>query len=56
MASQPVTEPEHKPQAGSPFCSDPKCLYCTDLRKMQEQIRKDNGSKTSRVDNASSAL
>lgn len=42
MASQPV--PQHKTEAGSPYCSDPNCPYCKDLRKMFEQMRKDNGS------------
>ena len=29
----------HLPQAGSPYCSDPNCAYCRDLRKVQEQLR-----------------
>ena len=43
MATQPVPL-QHKAESGSPFCSDPKCPYCSDLRRMMEQIRKDNGS------------
>jgi hypothetical protein len=46
MATQPI--PQHKPQSGSPFCSDPECPYCRDLRKMQEQIRRDNASSVKR--------
>src|SRR5438874_13631191 len=29
----------HLPQAGSPYCSDPNCAYCLDLRKVQEHLR-----------------
>jgi len=43
MATQPV--PQHKPERGSPFCSDPDCLYCKELRKTFEQMRKDNRSE-----------
>ena len=42
MASQPV--PLHKTEAGSPYCSDPNCPYCKELRRMFEQMRKDNRS------------
>jgi len=42
MATQPI--PEHKPQSGSPYCSDPNCPYCKELRRMFDQMRKDNGS------------
>jgi hypothetical protein len=43
MASQPIPQPHRQtPLPGSPYCSDPDCEYCKELRKMQEQIRKDN--------------
>jgi len=29
----------HLQQAGSPYCSDPNCAYCSDLRKTQEQLK-----------------
>src|SRR5205814_6240834 len=29
----------HLQQVGSPYCSDPNCAYCRDLRKVQEQLR-----------------
>jgi hypothetical protein len=54
MAAQPIPQ-EHKSEAGSPFCSDPKCRYCADLRRMMTQIRNDNVSKGVSRDNAFSA-
>lgn len=30
-----------KPQ-GSPYCTDPECESCKELREMQERIRSDN--------------
>lgn len=40
LASQPVSKP-HDPsqEAGSPYCSDPNCVYCKELRQAQETLR-----------------
>jgi hypothetical protein len=40
MASQPVPHQQAKP--GSPYCSDPNCEYCKNLREMEERISKAN--------------
>ena len=29
----------HLQQVGSPYCSDRNCVYCSDLRKTQEQLK-----------------
>jgi len=29
----------HKPEAGSPYCSDPNCPYCKELRETEELVR-----------------
>jgi hypothetical protein len=42
MATEPIPQ-LHKPEAGSPFCSDPNCAYCKLLRSMFDRMRKDNG-------------
>ena len=34
------SHPPHKVEIGSsPYCSDPKCVYCQDLREVQAQVR-----------------
>jgi hypothetical protein len=38
----------HKPEAGSPFCSDPNCPYCMELRMKFDEMRKDNACRSSR--------
>ena len=38
MASQPV--PHRPTQSGSPYCSDPNCEYCKNLRETEERIKK----------------
>jgi hypothetical protein len=39
MASQPTFEPQkHASQLGSPYCSDPDCQSCKELREAQEAI------------------
>ena len=43
MATQPI--PQHKQEAGSPYCSDPNCVYCKELRKASEQVRRNSGSR-----------
>jgi hypothetical protein len=40
MASQPV--PHRPTELGSPYCSDPNCIYCKNLREAQEQLKKSN--------------
>jgi hypothetical protein len=40
MVSQPTASPSsHEQQQGSPYCSDPNCPSCKDLREVQEAIR-----------------
>ena len=40
MATQPTSEQGQETAAhGSPYCSDPDCAYCKDLRAVQEAIR-----------------
>ena len=40
MASQPTFPPHPKPLPHKmPYCSDPNCEYCKDLREMEEAIR-----------------
>jgi hypothetical protein len=43
MASQLNSRPSSptKPQ-GSPYCADPECESCRELREMQERIRSEN--------------
>jgi hypothetical protein len=45
MAAPKAPLPHHQPELGSPFCSDPNCVYCAELRKMFEQMRKQNQSE-----------
>jgi hypothetical protein len=37
MASQPISHT--KPQPEAPYCSDPNCQSCKELRKVQDAIR-----------------
>ena len=30
--------PQHKIENNSPYCSDPKCLYCKELKAVLERI------------------
>lgn len=40
MASQPTSQEQQKPRPpGMPYCADPDCEYCKDLRATQEAIR-----------------
>ena len=39
MATLPASQLDKQPQShGSPFCSDPECPYCKELRREQELI------------------
>lgn len=38
MATQ-APSPHEKQPHGTPYCSDPNCPYCEELREMQEAIR-----------------
>jgi len=29
----------HLPQGGSPYCSDPNCVYCIALRKTHDKLK-----------------
>lgn len=42
MSTQPVQQ--HKQETGSPYCSDPDCAYCRELRKVSEQLRRASSS------------
>ena len=40
MASQPISQPPKRAEPhGSPYCADPNCQSCNELRVMQEAIR-----------------
>jgi len=41
MPEQPQRKPREVP-ISSPFCSDPDCAYCKELREMQEEVRRKN--------------
>jgi hypothetical protein len=41
MSEQPKREKREVP-ISSPYCSNPNCLYCKELREMQEQMGKKN--------------
>lgn len=44
MASQLNSQPRALTQPqGSPYCADPNCESCKELREMQERIRAENG-------------
>ena len=41
MASQPKPAVENSlSELSSPYCSDPDCEYCAELRKVEEQVRR----------------
>ena len=50
MASQPHSD-VYSDSLGSPYCSDPNCKYCKELRDAQNrlagkgEIREDNGAE-----------
>jgi hypothetical protein len=46
--TQPIPRPQHKPATGSPFCSDPNCPYCMELRRKFDEMRKHNVCRPSR--------
>jgi hypothetical protein len=33
-----LNQPLHRFEPGSPYCADPDCLYCKELRKALERI------------------
>jgi len=41
MSEQPKRE-NREVAISSPYCSDPDCLYCKELREMQEPMTKKN--------------
>jgi hypothetical protein len=51
LQSNPVPS-EHKADVGSPYCSDPNCQYCVDLRAVQAQLRGGLPIKPSEKDSA----
>lgn len=38
MAALPSPDLKHRPEKGSPYCSDPNCKFCNDLRKVQQLV------------------
>lgn len=38
MASPAIPKPNHQPQPHSPYCKDPNCESCKDLRQMHDLI------------------
>ena len=39
MSASPVS-PNHQPEKlGLPYCSDPDCAYCKELRAVEERIK-----------------
>jgi hypothetical protein len=44
------TSPEvHIPSEGSPYCSDPNCQSCKELREVQEAIRRHEPSPSKKT-------
>src|SRR5262249_18065553 len=39
QVNSPTNTPSRKSPPGSPYCSDPNCPYCTELRETQELVR-----------------
>lgn len=40
MAGQSTSQVDKRPQLpASPYCSDPDCKYCNDLRRTQDLLR-----------------
>jgi hypothetical protein len=46
MASRPTPALDNT-ELSSPYCSDPNCSYCADLRKMEEAVRRGGPLPTS---------
>ena len=44
------TPPE--PEPGPPYCADPKCSYCAELRAKQEDAKRDELDSKSQKGNA----
>jgi len=48
IASNPQDKPPHNYGAGYPYCSDPNCEYCKELRKAyEEEVKKQSSGKVS---------
>jgi len=45
MATQLHPEPNEQPHLGSPYCSDPDCISCKELRTMQEYVSNSNHTR-----------
>jgi len=39
MSSQPISQAQQPQLHASPYCSDPNCQSCKDLRQVQDAIR-----------------
>jgi hypothetical protein len=39
-SKKPPKPDNHEIRLGSPFCSDPNCAYCKELRDLQEELRR----------------
>jgi hypothetical protein len=43
MAADPIPQPQPIPEpTGSPYCSDPNCVYCKNLKEAQEEITRES--------------
>ncbi len=42
MASRPISHVPPQIELGSPYCSDPNCESCKQLREAQEELKKAN--------------
>ena len=41
MTGQPATQPQkHQTQLGSPYCADPNCESCKDVKEVHEAIER----------------
>lgn len=45
MATQLHPEPNEQTHLGSPYCSDPDCISCKELRTMQEYVSNSNHTR-----------
>jgi hypothetical protein len=42
MSSQPISQDQPQTKMGSPYCSDPTCKCCKELREAQEKLRQEH--------------
>jgi hypothetical protein len=54
MSAQTAIALHSKPEVASPYCSDPNCEYCRQLRDMHEQVSTHEAVPRVRTDSDSS--